>query len=148
MDNLHKNLSERHAWYAEWHKIPHINLLHFFFLIGVAAWTINAFNGSIGNVNANKLVGAVAESKDGPGLDYGPWFKISKWDDCSHLMNKGYIFEIQNAEGQSMFSECVAGVPKAPFDWHSDAVRFRLVKEPKPEHEDPFPGRQDPGERK
>ncbi len=52
-------------------------------------------------------------------------------------MQKGSIFEIQNSEGQSMWSDCSSQAPKRPVGWHSDALRFRLIKEPLPQHDEP-----------
>jgi hypothetical protein len=74
-----------------------------------------------------------------PGTAFGPWFTMSHWDKCAHLMQQGSVFELQSAEGQVMLSECTSRVPQKPFDWHSDPVRFRLVKEPIPKHSPPTP---------
>jgi hypothetical protein len=78
-----------------------------------------------------------AESR--PGTDFGPWMTISKWDACAHFVKQGNVFELQNAEGQVMLSDCIALVPKKPLDWHSEPTRFRLVKEPKVKHSPPSP---------
>jgi hypothetical protein len=74
-----------------------------------------------------------------PGTDFGPWFAISHWDKCLHLMQQGSVFEFQNAEGRILLSECTSSVPQKPFDWHSEPVRFRLVKESLPKHSPPTP---------
>jgi hypothetical protein len=74
-----------------------------------------------------------------PGVNFGPWFTIAHWGKCTHLMQQGSVFELQNAEGQVMLSECTSHVPQKPFGWNSDPVRFRLVKEPIPRHSPPTP---------
>ena len=75
-------------------------------------------------------------------MSYTPmsdWMVIAQWDQCRALARPGIVFEIQNVEGQSMFTACVAAVPAAPFDWTSPPTRFRAVVEPKPEHSTPIP---------
>jgi hypothetical protein len=83
------------------------------------------------------LGGVNAGSK--PGIDYGPWFSMSRWGNCEHLMQQGSVFEIQNLEGKSMLSECTPQLPTKPFDWYSGPSRFRLVKAPLPRHSPPTP---------
>jgi hypothetical protein len=82
---------------------------------------------------------SVSDNTDRPGIDYGPWFAIKMWSKCEHLHQQGKVFELQNAEGKSMLSECTVAVPKKPFDWYSEPTRFRLVKEPLPRRDEPLP---------
>jgi hypothetical protein len=67
------------------------------------------------------------------------WLAIAQWHECQKLARPGIIFELRNAEGQSLFTPCVAEVPAAPFDWKSAPVMFRAVAAPKPEHSEPMP---------
>jgi hypothetical protein len=67
------------------------------------------------------------------------WMAIAQWDQCRELARPGIVFEIQNVEGQSILTQCVAEVPPAPFDWTSPPVRFRAVREAPPEHSAPIP---------
>ena len=57
------------------------------------------------------------------------WIDINQWDRCLDLARPGIVFEIRNAEEQSMITHCTAGVPSAPFDWKSAPVKFRAVVE-------------------
>ncbi|MES2006478.1 MAG: hypothetical protein V4436_00040 [Patescibacteria group bacterium] len=142
MNKLHKRLIKENELYAAWHKLPYISLFHFFFLIGIGSYVVLYVQNVAFAQTQPAMVQAVAK-----GLDYGPWFSISKWSNCSHLMQRGSVFELQNAEGQSMLSECTEQVPQGPFDWHSSPVRFRLVKEPLPHRDTPMPQPQDPNGR-
>jgi len=67
------------------------------------------------------------------------WIAISQWQECTKLARPGIIFELRNAEGQSMFTPCVVPVPATPFDWKSPAVEFRPIPQPKPQHSSPMP---------
>ena len=67
------------------------------------------------------------------------WMAIAQWAECRAMERPGIMFEIQNAAGQSMFTQCVVPLPPAPFDWKSPPVRFRAVKEAPPEHSEPIP---------
>jgi len=69
----------------------------------------------------------------------GDWMAIAQWQECQKLARPGIIFELKNAEGQSLFTPCVAQVPPTPFDWKSPPVMFRTVAAPKPEHSTPMP---------
>jgi len=69
----------------------------------------------------------------------GEWIPIEKWQDCGAIARPGFIFEIQNGAGQSLFTPCVQPLPRAPFDWKSSAVQFRLVPEPPPIRSAPLP---------
>ncbi len=115
MEQFHKELTERHAWYARWHAVPYITAVHFAVLIGIG-YSIASYT-----AQATEVLAA------GPA------------EQASHLMQQGKMFEIQNSEGQSMWSECTTAAPQRAVGWHSDPVRFRLVKEPLPRHSDPHP---------
>ncbi len=67
------------------------------------------------------------------------WMAIAQWQECEKLAKPGIIFEIRNAEGQSLFTQCVVPLPKMPFDWKSPPVKFRAVIAPKPQHSTPMP---------
>ena len=67
------------------------------------------------------------------------WISITLWDKCVDMARPGYVFEIRNADGQSLFTPCVLPLPKMPFDWKSSAVQFRIVAEPRPQHSTPIP---------
>ena len=67
------------------------------------------------------------------------WMSIAQWWDCANMARPGVIFEIRNAEGQSLLTPCVVPLPNMPFDWKSPPVRFRVVTEPRPEHSTPIP---------
>lgn len=64
----------------------------------------------------------------------GAWVKIKNWHRCERMLKKGSVFELRNAEGQKMLATCnPRELPPRPEGWLSDAVRFRVIKEPKPE---------------
>lgn len=67
------------------------------------------------------------------------WLEIEQWRRCAEMARPGILFEIGNAEGQSLFTPCVQPLPAAPFDWRSPPTRFRVVAEPKPERSSPLP---------
>jgi len=69
----------------------------------------------------------------------GEWIAIALWQQCAQLAKPGIVFEVRNAEGQSLLTPCVQQLPAAPFDWASPAKEFRAVPEPKPEHSSPIP---------
>ena len=64
---------------------------------------------------------------------------IAQWHECVKLARPGVVFEIRNAQGQSMLSPCVQPVPQAPFDWTSPPLRFRVVAAERPRHSSPMP---------
>jgi hypothetical protein len=66
------------------------------------------------------------------------WVDFDRWKDCPHLERLGFIFEIRNAEGQSLFTRCEVPL-QLPSSWTSAPVRFRLVEAPKPRHSTPIP---------
>lgn len=69
----------------------------------------------------------------------GPWLPISEWGRCAELVRPGFIAELRNAEGQSLFTPCAPEVPKGPFDWASPASEFRVILEPTSTHSGPLP---------
>jgi hypothetical protein len=69
----------------------------------------------------------------------GEWIAIAQWQQCAQMEKPGIIFEIQNAENKSLFTECVLPLPAMPFDWKSPPLRFRAIPEPKPVHSAPAP---------
>lgn len=67
------------------------------------------------------------------------WMDIVQWTDCSKFARPGIIFEIRNAEGQSLLTPCVTPLPQMPFDWKSPPLMFRAISEPEPRHSTPIP---------
>jgi hypothetical protein len=67
------------------------------------------------------------------------WMAIAQWEECQKLAKPGIVFEIRNARGQSMWTQCVMPLPPMPFDWTSPPVEFRAVPEAPPRHSDPIP---------
>ena len=72
------------------------------------------------------------------GVATGEWIGIERWAECRHLARPGFVFEIRNGEGQSLFTAC-GPLLALPFDWSAAPVRFRLVREPAAEHSAPLP---------
>jgi hypothetical protein len=66
------------------------------------------------------------------------WVDFDRWKECPQLERPGYVFEVRNAEGQSLFTACDVSL-KLPSTWKSAPVRFRLVEAPKPRHSTPIP---------
>ena len=69
----------------------------------------------------------------------GEWIAIAQWEQCVEMARPGIVFEIRNAQGQIMTTECVQPLPPPPFDWKSPAVDFRAVEETPPRHSTPMP---------
>jgi hypothetical protein len=67
------------------------------------------------------------------------WMAIERWPECVKLARPGIVFEIQNAGRQSLFTPCVEPLPAMPLDWTSPPVRFRAVREGRPQHSPPLP---------
>jgi len=80
-------------------------------------------------------VGAKVKDKN----DMGEWIAIALWQQCAQMAKPGLVFEVRNAEGQSLLTPCVQPLPAAPFDWTSPAKEFRAVREPPPERSSPIP---------
>ena len=55
-------------------------------------------------------------SSDQAGLSMSEWMAIAQWQDCVKMDRPRIIFEIRNAEGQSLFTPCVSPLPTMPFD--------------------------------
>jgi hypothetical protein len=70
----------------------------------------------------------------------GEWFAIALWQQCTQMAKPGVVFEVRNAEGQSLLTRCVQPLPVPPHDWRSPAKEFRAIPEPRPEHSAPAPG--------
>ncbi len=68
------------------------------------------------------------------------WLPMENWPECRRLEKPGIIFEVQNAEGASMFLQCVVPFPGQPWDWTSPPQRFRAVPLRKPTPTSPIPG--------
>jgi len=66
------------------------------------------------------------------------WMAIAQWEECTKMARPSVVFEIRNAEGESMLTPCVVPLPM-PFNWKSPPVKFRVVALPKPEHSEPLP---------
>ncbi|MBB3017954.1 hypothetical protein FHR70_000994 [Microvirga lupini] len=66
------------------------------------------------------------------------WIDFDRWQECPRLARPGYVFEVTNAEGQSLFTACEVPL-RPPSSWTSAPVRFRLVEAPKPRHSTPIP---------
>lgn len=67
------------------------------------------------------------------------WMAIAQWHECQQMARPGIVFELQNAEGLSLYTPCVATVPATPFGWKSAAIRFRAIPQPPAERSDPIP---------
>lgn len=67
------------------------------------------------------------------------WVPIEEWARCAALERPGIVFEVRNAEGQSLLARCGVKVPETPFDWTSPPVAFRPVEEAPPVHSEPLP---------
>ena len=68
----------------------------------------------------------------------GEWVDIDLWAQCASMERPGIIFEVVNAEAQSLFTPCVEELT-IPYDWTSGPLKFRAVEEAKPRHSEPLP---------
>jgi len=66
------------------------------------------------------------------------WIDFDQWNNCARMERPGFIFEVKNAAGQSLFTSCTQPL-QTPWDWTSAPVQFRLVPEPRPHHSAPIP---------
>lgn len=66
------------------------------------------------------------------------WVSFDQWTNCPAMERPGYVFEVANAEGQTLLTRCDPALQK-PWDWTSGPVRFRLVPEQKPRRSNPIP---------
>lgn len=71
------------------------------------------------------------------------WVEFGQWKECANMERPGFIFEVANAEGLSLFTPCATPL-QTPWDWKSGPVRFRLVEAPRPRHSTPIPRPQRP----
>ena len=69
----------------------------------------------------------------------GEWVAIEHWPDCVRMERPGIVFEMRNADGQSLVTSCVIPLPEAPFDWRSPALEFRPIPAEPPRHSAPIP---------
>lgn len=67
------------------------------------------------------------------------WIPIDQWAECSTMERPGIVFEIRNADGQTLMTACVPEAPKAPFDWTAPPIEFRPVPQPPAQHSEPLP---------
>jgi hypothetical protein len=71
--------------------------------------------------------------------DMDGWIDMERWRECKEMQRPGYVFELRNAEGQSLFTPCTSGPPQLPFDWKARPTMFRVVPEQPPQHSSPMP---------
>jgi len=77
---------------------------------------------------------------DAPEFEFmAEWIAIAQWKDCVQMARPGIIFEVRNAEGQSLFTPCVNPLPPMPFDWKSPPLMFRAIPEPAAQRSTPIP---------
>ena len=67
------------------------------------------------------------------------WIPMDQWLDCAGMERPGIVFEIRNAHGQSLLTECLPEKPQAPFDWTAPPLEFRPVPEAPARHSSPLP---------
>ena len=67
------------------------------------------------------------------------WMAIAQWHECQKMARPGIVFELKNADGQTLLSTCAAEVPAKPFDWKSPPLVFRAVAAPAPQRSTPMP---------
>jgi len=82
-------------------------------------------------------IGAATNQSGGTVLT--EWYPIAEWDRCGELARPGFVFEIRNADGLSLFTGCSAAIPPAPWDWKTPPLEFRVVPETPPERSTPIP---------
>jgi hypothetical protein len=68
------------------------------------------------------------------------WIPIDQWAECAKLERPGIVFEVRNAQGQTLLTVCTPDKPQAPFDWTAPPFEFRPVPEAPPKHSSPLPG--------
>jgi hypothetical protein len=61
------------------------------------------------------------------------WISFDHWPDCARIEQPGFVFEVQNEQGQSLLTTCTVPL-QLPFDWKSAPVQFRLLEAPLPRH--------------
>lgn len=68
------------------------------------------------------------------------WIPIDQWVECARLERPGIVFEVRNAQGQTLLTACTPDKPQAPFDWTGPPLEFRPVPEAPAKHSSPLPG--------
>ena len=68
------------------------------------------------------------------------WIPIDQWVECARLERPGIVFEVRNAQGQTLLMACTPDKPQAPFDWAGPPLEFRPVPEAPAKHSSPLPG--------
>jgi hypothetical protein len=68
------------------------------------------------------------------------WIPIDQWVECTKLERPGIVFEVRNAQGQTLLTACTPDRPLAPFDWTGPPLEFRPVPEAPAKHSSPLPG--------
>ena len=95
------------------------------------------------SANRNSITNAIAAAAvlalSVEQLAMGDWKPIEDWAQCAEMARPGIIFEIRNAEGQSLFTPCVVPLPTMPVNWKSPPKEFRPISEPRPQHSSPMP---------
>ena len=66
------------------------------------------------------------------------WIDIQRWAECVGMERPGMVFEVVNADLQSLLTHCEIPL-ETPFDWRSPPLKFRVVVEPAPRHSEPLP---------
>lgn len=69
----------------------------------------------------------------------GEWIAISEWARCVEMARPGIVFEMRNAEGLVLTTECTPSLPEVPFDWTLPPIEFRAVTLMPPTHSTPLP---------
>ena len=69
----------------------------------------------------------------------GEWIDIEQWQRCVEMTRPAIVFELRNADGNSMLTPCVTVLPPMPWDWKSPPTEFRAVVETPPQHSTPIP---------
>jgi hypothetical protein len=66
------------------------------------------------------------------------WISYDRWAECIQMERPGFVFEVKNAEGQSLFTTCTVPL-QLPFDWKTPPLYFRLVSAPPERRSGPTP---------
>lgn len=66
------------------------------------------------------------------------WIDFAQWSLCDEMARPGVVFEVVNADGQVMLTECTP-VLEIPTDWKAGPIRFRPIPEPVPTRSKPIP---------
>jgi hypothetical protein len=67
------------------------------------------------------------------------WIPMDQWVECAKLERPGIVFEVRNAQGQTLLTACMPEKPSAPFDWTGPPIEFRPVPEAPAKHSSPLP---------